>query len=867
MRKKILGLILIIACIFLYQSNTIFTQAETQSEPELSINTLYPQDILDYQDLSNITNISQNNNYIAYTLDTNFLKIIHKTTRSSINVDDFDNIIEIKYVKNNQLLIVDYNNETNLGNIHILTLDTENIITTTNINSINISNLIQIDIFDCDDYVLVGLIKEISAEYTFELYKITNSTSLATPEIIDQYSNVQLANTYAMAINKTEFYVLFKNNNENNSNRILKRTHCNDTSVTTTNVIGQILSIDYYNYNNHEYLVASTMQNLMLISPEDYTNTKDIITNLSITDIEINNDTIYISDNSNKIIGTYTISAENNDHNLTQQDILISGAYNTPGRFDQVSNIFIQNNSLFISDTNNDRIQIIDENLECSEISDINVDLHPHSVLLDNNKNLYFVQNPLNSSTSAIAKYSINENNNYILHTTYTNYNSITLGLISDTTISNNNDIYIIDYSNNKLLLLNEETGLQEKYNFEFTTNAETKIEFLKSLNLIVLLNDNTIYLLNPLNLKTQTDPIIDYLEITNCQDITCDLDSIITLNNDNIGLVTISNSIMQISEKSLQNEHFSNLSNISYDINTQRIYAFDEVKNCIVYFDSTLTEDHFTFSQIKNNALVDKTNSPFAINVINNAIIYEKPYSLGSQYTNITNCIGIETYEDYYRVLFEYDNVLTIGFLDKSNTNIVTQDTSRQIKVITTNLQVPVYKYPTILKYENQAIITSYIPINTYIDVNYNSFPITIDGKQFYSYEIDGKIGYIFNADIVLADNTNITPLHHNNATIEAIGEEEIFIYDEDKTTILYTLTHEDGVYVESYDKNNEYTKIIYKKADLNTITGYVKTEYIQMDKLDNNRILLISIIILSIVILIIIITTYIIIKNKKIT
>ena len=38
--------------------------------------------------------------------------------------------------------------------------------------------------------------------------------------------------------------------------------------------------------------------------------------------------------------------------------------------------------------------------------------------------------------------------------------------LVSDVTISNNNEIYIVDYTNNQLLLLNNSTGLQSKYSF-----------------------------------------------------------------------------------------------------------------------------------------------------------------------------------------------------------------------------------------------------------------------------------------------------------------------------------------------------------------------------------------------------------------
>ena len=52
-------------------------------------------------------------------------------------------------------------------------------------------------------------------------------------------------------------------------------------------------------------------------------------------------------------------------------------------------------------------------------------------------------------------------------------------------------------------------------------------------------------------------------------------------------------------------------------------------------------------------------------------------------------------------------------------------------------------------------------------LTISSNCFPITIDNKLFYIYENNGQIGYIFNADVILNDNSNITALHNNNATI----------------------------------------------------------------------------------------------------
>ena len=143
--------------------------------------------------------------------------------------------------------------------------------------------------------------------------------------------------------------------------------------------------------------------------------------------------------------------------------------------------------------------------------------------------------------------------------------------------------------------------------------------------------------------------------------------------------------------------------------------------------------------------------------------------------------------------------------------------------------------------------------------------FPISIDGKVFYRYEFNGKTGYIFNADIVLNENRTISYIETKNATIRAIGKESIELYNDDKTEVITILHNEDRIYVAEYNENNEYTRVIYTDSNLKTVEGYILTEYIEMDKLDNMKIILIIVIIVSIVLLVIIITSYIVIKKKK--
>ena len=143
--------------------------------------------------------------------------------------------------------------------------------------------------------------------------------------------------------------------------------------------------------------------------------------------------------------------------------------------------------------------------------------------------------------------------------------------------------------------------------------------------------------------------------------------------------------------------------------------------------------------------------------------------------------------------------------------------------------------------------------------------FPISIDEKTFYMYKQQNTIGFIFSIDIVGNQNSNIKNLNTENASIKLIGEEKTYLYNEDKQTKILEINNNARIYVENYDKNCEYTYIIYKDSDLNTYEGYVLTENIQMDELDNSQLVLILIIAFSIIILILIIIAYFIIKKRN--
>ena len=860
--KKWLGFLLILISFIFVGNSTIFSYAE-ETEEEIIISTLYPENVLYYQNLDNIDNIAVNDNFIAYNQSSTKLSILNKETKNLIEINNFTNILDFKFVSNHQLIVIDYYN--NNGTIKFININNTDNFTLTTIEGITLSSISQIDIFSNNNKILIGYIKtSIGLNPIFELLEIElvegNPSTPVLKDTYDKLNTTEIPTIKNLVITDTQLFLVFTN--KDSQPRLLNRTY-GSTTVTTSDIISNIQLLDYYSYNSNNYLIAFTLENLRLLPLNDLESNSTTLTELEISDIDIYNGKIYLAETNEKSITSYVITKDNEDNIFEKDSVLIASKSSALGRFNEVNDIFVQGHTFYVSDTKNNRIQIINDN-KVTQINDLLVDSQPHSIQLDDNQNIYFVEKVVSTNTSNIAKYSLDNDNKYVRVADYSTFATDNLGLISDTTITTNNEIFILDYTNNKLLSLNSQTGIQPKLTFDFQLTEFSKIEYIKANNQLAVLNNNVIHLIDIVKLNTDDNPIIDTIAINNCADLTAGLRSIIALSEGKIKCINIDNGIMHTNSKILNQADLSQLSNINYNILTGQIFGFDTITQSIIYFDYTVEEEQLDFEDITINQPISQ--KPLAITVINNAIIYDLPYNTGNQYTGITSCIGIELYNNsYYRVLFNNNNKLAIGFLNKSNAQISQHNTTAKINVITTNLKVPVYKYPTILKTNNQAIIKEYIPINTSLIISKNCFPVTIDDKLFYVYENNGQIGYIFNADVILNDNSNITALHNNNATIKLIGEDKIYIYDEDKTTIIGTLYNDSRISVENYDKNSEYTLVHFKTDKLTTITGFVKTEHIEMDKMDNNKIVLIIVIIVSIVILIVIIASYLIIKKKK--
>ena len=860
MKKVYFGLFLLVLSIMLTTFSYIQVNAEEYSQIT-EIETIYPENILDYTNLTGISAFDINDDYIVYTKNKTDIILFEKKTRNYKTISGFSDISKIKFASNfiivadseNIKVIQDFNNNPQIFKI----------------NEISVLNSKAIDIYTNENYIYIATVDSTTFKlfkYNLDLTFETNNPVLTVTPSTDVFSKA-----FMVAINDKSAYVVYKTSADEkyttglcvldfNKNYNTENVDILDTFWTNARVV------DTFWFENNEFLVTFTNEILYLLSPSNQkyasvnistqgnleTNTFPIF---EITDIKFYNNLIYVSDSTYKTIQTFEITPDDTDFSLQSKEIVLCGNSFDRGCFDGVKDIFVQGQNYFVSDTLNNRIHILKNN-HSEFISDLSTNATPHSTRLDANLNLYFVETE--SSQSKLVKYKY-QNGTYTLDSKSFKVNGENIGNISDICIAKSNSVFAIDSDKDKVYYL-ADNNLVELTNTSLNSidfSNTSQIEYIKKLNKFVVSSGNNLYYIN-------TDgEVLNSFSIPDLKEITSDFDSVYAITNDKIHLVKcLENSLELGNYVSFDS---TNYTSFSFDILSRKMIAFDCNRSCLIKFDCNLTNSPFTLSDITKAQALQTTSTLLPLKLTNN-FIYDYPYELGNVYeTNSenNNCIAIEEYDDYYRVLFESENQLKSGYVKKSNSQKV-EYKYNPISVITTNQLVPVYKYPTLLKYEDERLVVKNLEINTSIKLLY-TFPVSLDGKEFYLYQFGDNIGFIFNADVVLNENKTIKNLNTENASIRLIGKETTILLAEDKETKILVLNDKDRIFVENYDKKAEYTKVIFKDKDLNTIEGYVLTSDVQMDQLDNSKIVLIIIIVASIIILALIVISYFVIKKKN--
>lgn len=860
MKKRILLFLLLVISVFI----TPFSYKKVSAEESIDINTIYPNSIIDYTDLTNISlfsikpieNEDTINHTIAYTLDKSTLIVFFEETKEYIEISGFNNIKKIKIAGKN-ILIADNNY------IRIVDLETKetNIQNLDRIIEISLTNTTIVDIYVTDTNILIGTI----LEKTFNLYEYTIDLLKTKTNPIKTTTNTNFEKTKLLAINKNNAYIVFEKNSDTGITGLCIQNYV-QSQIIIKDFKHYANVLDTFYYNDSEYLITFTNEILYLLNPDGSEvcnikiETKESTDSqhfpiLKVSDIDFVNNKIYISDSIYKTIQSFNIIEDESNINIISREIILCSNGFSTGRFDNVSDIFIQGDRIFTADTNNNRIHYL-EDKNSIFIDDLENNSNPTLIEIDNQNTLYLIKNT--DTQSILCSYTY-QNNKYKKNTEYSKINNINIGFISDMCVNNDNTLYLLDYTYNRLLYLSNNSLQAISFSKQpaIILNNYSKLEYVKGLDKLALLNNNNIFLLNN---KGEIDK---QANVTNCTDITVDYDKIYAICNNEIKMLTTTTSELIVDERTLTFDNLANITNLTFDISKRQMIGFDNKRSCLVYFNCNLSPMPFSYQDITN---ISKTINLKALNIKDNSLIFDYPYEIGNYYNfdnSIKTAICIDEFDEYYQILFSNNNQLNVGFIKKANCKIVDY-TYKPINVVTTYQSVPVYKYPTRLTYNGQRIIINYLNKNTTITLQY-LFPITIDNQSFYMYSYNNTIGFVDSAEVVIDSNSSIKNLNIDNASIKLIGEESLYLLDEDKKTPIYEISNNSRIYVENYDKNEEYTRIIYKDADLNTHEGYIKTSCINMDKLNNSQIVLIIIIIISIIFLVLIAVSYIIIRKKN--
>lgn len=872
MKKIIVAIFVLLFGLFFAPNNFVVSADILDKNP--NVQTIYTDDVLDFKNLNDISLLAVNEKYIAYSNSNTEVTLFNKTTKTYTKNETFENIFSINFVEN-KLLVAEKNG--------IQVLDTDNFSTHKSLEGTNFSsNLKAVDVYVDNTIIYIGYIDNGSFtlnEYTLDLDPKQNP--------IKELSDSSLQNATALAINDKSAYIVSKPSDTTTLYKLNYQSNNLEKVVEKT-----LTELDTFYFDNQEYLIACTAESLCLYGgTKNQLTTIDIDQKLTISNFDYFNNKIYLADQRNDgTIQEYyiEIGTDGNSptYNLKPSRILICSKSKDIGRFNNASGILVSGTNIIVADKGNNSIHLIDTLSSKTEyINQIEVEnsikhfTAPSNPTLDEDLNLYFVSK--NDSNSAIIKYGLDTETSsvsslkYNYAKTYDTINSVNIGSISSIS-SYKNVVYAIDYTNDKLLSITS-NGIQEKTELSFDANEKSKIICLKSSNTMAVYNNQTLYLLD--STGSVKNRLVTDEELTS---ITCDYNHIYGLGSNKIHIFSIVNSTEHsqvLTElEGIESTKLANINCISFDIASRVMYGFDCIRECLVKFDFTEIANPFEgLSDISDTTPL--TTSPLSLTLKQTKVgldsskitpvIYAYPNQIGTAYNldgSITNCIGIEDYDNEYRVLFEHNNTLAVGFVSKQNVQQKESETA-QTNVITINKKVPIYKYPTLLKYNGSIIKIGELEHKTVFNVS-GKYAVSIDGKLFYKYEFDGKIGYIFNADIVENSNKIISTVPSTNATIKAIGADKITILksinDEENEEIL-ELKNGDRVYIESYSKDSKYTKIIYTDKNQKTIEGYVLTEYVEMDKLDETKIILIIVIIVSLILLGVIVASYIVIRKKR--
>ncbi len=835
-----------------------------------SYNTFYPNGISDYVDLNDIENFAVDNNKIFYTKDNKEIFCYDKSDKSTTKLTSDVSVKNLE-IAGDYLFVFSTAGRTLAFNIESL----ESVAFSYapyGFSSINVSYV--------NNRYYFGYITSSSSYNHFSIKSYATlsdtATEIKSSEVFNSDilgSKIVLSDNLAIIKPTTgEKIYLFKDYQDATSSSDLvtlkssldKQYHeINGFNSTTEIVDIAVLNFVESSYTNCIFISYKGALKTQVCkfngSALSYESENTIVSNKMTT----SNNTLYIYNNTNANISTCNYNVENNSFTLSQT--ILAGKGSEQGRFKDVSNLTYKSGTYYVTDSGNNRLQIIsNDNIEA-----INLNGSISEVVVDSDNNYYFVL--YNGTSSKLYK-----NGNKLLRSFDDEIVSIAINLDDTIYMTTTNKIITFkgasDFSTKTLsTTLDDASKLRIMNNY---TNKSLPISGVTGQSTYLASNKKALYSINPSTGNATKMVEFDY-------DI-MDFKINGTISNSPIFALLSNGDFIKVSLSDVNNitklSGFNNYTCFSMDYLSGEIQLYNQSMSAIeIYSNSDFSGKHnlshyntniysatsgFTelwqYTQIKPNSLIyDYYNflgNYKEMNQLTNAIVLEAPVDKNSGQLGEFAFVG---YVDNRELKFGY-----VKTTDLQNGITPMALSSTTYKLRTTQKNVAVYKYPTIFSAKSDGEEKTF-NINTIAQASiintYGKYLLSIDNYNYYIIKIGNTYGYICSNDVIV-DETASKNIK-TNATVKIFdGSDKVDVYltDDDNSSILYRLSNGDKINVKDYNKDSKYTKITFVDSDQQEREGYILTTYVKLSGLSTAVITAIILLSLDVVIAVVVIIFY---------
>jgi len=810
-----------------------------------TLNTYYPHGIEDYVDLNTLTCFDILSDNIFYSTSANEVYKYNKTDKSTTKLTTVNGSTQSINIVGDYVFIFT-SSETKVFALDGLTDVSSEIYRPSGYNN--------------------ATVKYILGKY---YYLYTTSNGLSTTLNMAVYKNVRENSDilYTYEFDNSQKYLL-----DLNENYIIAKTKIGKAlyifnqptgEESLTPIVNNTTSNNYFNVleigESDEIKCAKLLNNNIVVSSDvvmytSYANnqlTTGEPKNIDIDFLHIKGDKFYVFSKVNCDIIEYTYNQELGKFEVVAT--IIAGKGDGLGRFKDVNAVTFKAGTLYVTDSGNKRIQIVNKQ---EILYDTTMDYKCSEIVTDKLNNYYYVLRDTDNSyiyKNGDKVYTIN--GNLIL--------SIDIDIDGTLYMLSSGRLYT--FKNGTVNYIAHFTPVNNssklRLSIDYTNIATTLTSLALSSKLFVSTGD-TIYELNKKTgvqqpeTKVFDDNIVDF-----------------SYNYFKYPIVLTADGNL-VYGKAVDGEFakltgFEDYSCFDIDILSGDIYLYNKKLSAFKVLNDTEFNPAATIGSYYSD--LNKATGQVEIwkygSLSLNTLIYEHPYYLGTYSkikTTSTNCIILNANEEFAYIAYVDGHAMKTGYIEigdlANGVQTIGQD-GTTFKVRTTNKNVNIYKYPTIYKNTSLSTIGQGMVVTTL-----GKYPISIDGNDYYIVNNNGQYGYVFAKDVI--KNDTISKTINTNATISIFdNSKSVFVYVEADETANVLLTLPDGykIHAIDYNKNEKFCKINFIDEDGQEREGYVLTKYVKMAGLSPAVVTAIILLVLDAVIAVIVIVFFTVYRKKQ--